>query len=80
MNKKLIGIAMAGTAALVLSACSTSTSSPAPTQTSTTMESPTSQESMAAGTIVDVAAENPDFSTLVTAVQAAGLTETLSAA
>ncbi|MBK5926104.1 fasciclin domain-containing protein [Rhodobaculum claviforme] len=29
------------------------------------------------GTIVDVAAGNPDFSTLVTAVQAAGLVETL---
>ena len=31
-----------------------------------------------AGTIVDVAAANPDFSTLVAAVQAAGLAETLS--
>jgi uncharacterized surface protein with fasciclin (FAS1) repeats len=30
------------------------------------------------GTIVDVAAGNPDFSTLVSAVQAAGLAETLS--
>ncbi len=30
------------------------------------------------GTIVDVAAGNPDFSTLVAAVQAAGLAETLS--
>jgi transforming growth factor-beta-induced protein len=30
------------------------------------------------GTIVDVAASNPDFSTLVTAVKAAGLAETLS--
>jgi uncharacterized surface protein with fasciclin (FAS1) repeats len=32
----------------------------------------------AAGTIVDVAAGNPDFSTLVAAVEAAGLVETLS--
>ena len=32
----------------------------------------------AAGTIVDVAAGNPDFSTLVAAVQAAGLAEALS--
>jgi len=31
----------------------------------------------AAGTIVDLAASNPDFSTLVTAVQAAGLVDTL---
>ena len=30
------------------------------------------------GTIVDVAASNPDFTTLVTAVKAAGLTETLA--
>jgi len=35
-------------------------------------------DAAAAGTIVDVAASNPDFSTLVTAVQAAGLAETLS--
>ena len=34
---------------------------------------------MAEGTIVEVAAGNPDFSTLVAAVKAAGLTETLSA-
>jgi uncharacterized surface protein with fasciclin (FAS1) repeats len=32
------------------------------------------------GTIVDVAAGNPDFSTLVAAVQAAGLVDTLSGA
>ncbi len=32
----------------------------------------------APGTIVDVAAANPDFGTLVTAVKAAGLVETLS--
>ena len=32
----------------------------------------------AAGTIVDVAAANPDFGTLVAAVKAAGLAETLS--
>jgi uncharacterized surface protein with fasciclin (FAS1) repeats len=35
-------------------------------------------DAAAAGTIVDVAASNPDFSTLVTAVEAAGLAETLS--
>ena len=37
-----------------------------------------STEAVAATTIVDVAAGNPDFSTLVAAVQAAGLVETLS--
>ncbi len=35
-------------------------------------------ESHSMGTIVDIAAGNPDFSTLVAAVQAAGLAETLS--
>ncbi len=39
-----------------------------------------SAETKAAGTIVDVAAGNPDFSTLVAAVKAAGLVETLSGA
>jgi len=37
-------------------------------------------QSDAPGTIVDVASANPDFSTLVTAVKAAGLVETLSGA
>lgn len=35
------------------------------------------EEEMAAGDIVDIAAGNPDFSTLVTAVQAAGLVDAL---
>ncbi|GAB5413505.1 MAG: fasciclin domain-containing protein [Congregibacter sp.] len=35
-------------------------------------------DEMAAGTIVEVAVGNPDFSTLVAAVKAAGLVETLS--
>jgi uncharacterized surface protein with fasciclin (FAS1) repeats len=41
-------------------------------------ESMGSEASEEAGTIVDVAAGNPDFSTLVAAVEAAGLVETLS--
>lgn len=77
MKKKMAGIALAGAAALALSACSSSTTSPAPAETSA-METPMASEA-AAGTLVEVAAGNPDFSTLVTAVQAAGLTETLSA-
>ena len=39
-----------------------------------------SQNARPAGTVVEVAAGNPDFSTLVTAVKAAGLVETLSGA
>ena len=38
------------------------------------------QPAAPSGTIVDAAVANPDFSTLVTAVQAAGLAETLSSA
>jgi uncharacterized surface protein with fasciclin (FAS1) repeats len=46
----------------------------------TTTEAESSEESGSeeAGTIVDVAASQPDFSTLVTAVTEAGLVETLS--
>lgn len=36
------------------------------------------KDKAAAGTIVDVAAGNPDFSTLVAAVKAAGLVDTLN--
>ncbi len=45
-----------------------------PTTTPASPETNTSQ----AGTIVDVAASNPHFKTLVTAIKAAGLTQTLS--
>ncbi|MGQ9866952.1 MAG: fasciclin domain-containing protein [Pseudanabaenaceae cyanobacterium] len=41
-------------------------------------EKTTAKEAKASGTIVDVAAANQDFSTLVKAVKAAGLAETLS--
>jgi uncharacterized surface protein with fasciclin (FAS1) repeats len=49
----------------------TTTSSPTTTRA-------TGGSTMADGTIVEVAAGNPDFTTLVSAVQAAGLAETLS--
>jgi len=75
-------IAISG--ALVLGACSSDSdssdgstaTSQAPSAPSTAMASetkPTSDQ-----TIVEVASANPDFSTLVSAVQAAGLAETLS--
>ena len=81
MNLK---IAAAGgiAAVLFLAGCSsssddaeTATTSAAATPTS---ESPSAMESESAGTIVEVASANPDFSTLVAAVQAADLVETLS--
>jgi uncharacterized surface protein with fasciclin (FAS1) repeats len=80
-----IKIAAAGglAALLLLSGCSSDADEAAPTETTAAAAAPA--ESMAespamqeAGTIVDVAASNPDFSTLVTAVGAAGLADTLS--
>jgi uncharacterized surface protein with fasciclin (FAS1) repeats len=78
--KRLTIIAAAAVAALSLAACSSgtttggsTTSAPATSSSPAESASPT-----AAGTIVDVAAANPDFSTLVAAVEAAGLAETLS--
>ena len=74
------------TAALLLAACSSdsadssNTSGAAATEapaTSTASQGPSSAPA-STGTIVDVAAGNPDFATLVTAVKAAGLAETLA--
>lgn len=52
----------------------------APTETMAPSTDPMTSETMAEdpGTIVDIAVGNPDFSTLVAAVTAAGLVETLS--
>ena len=78
---RLATAAIAVTAALTLAACgssdeSSTASTPTPTASSS---SPAASESpAAAGTIVEVASANPDFSTLVAAVGAAGLAETLS--
>ncbi len=82
MNIKLAvvgGIA----ALLVLSGCSNeSDNDEAASETTSASPSPSESESEAPaeepGTIVDVAAGNPDFETLVAAVTAADLAETLS--
>lgn len=75
--------AIAVVAALAISACgddkdSTATTAPAAVETT----APVAVETVApaAGDIVAVAAGNPDFSTLVAAVKAAGLVETLQGA
>lgn len=64
----------AAVAALALAGCSSSDDEPDTTDT------PSAEESMSSdpGTIVDVAAGNEDFSTLVAAVQAADLVDTLN--
>jgi len=61
---------------LVLAACGETAEEPVVADTA--MEEP--MAAPAVGTVVDVAVGNPDFSTLVAAVQAAGLAETLSGA
>jgi uncharacterized surface protein with fasciclin (FAS1) repeats len=79
----VICIALSG--ALVLGACSSdSDASDGSTDTSpaTTPDTAMASETQAATdeTIVEVASASPDFSTLVSAVEAAGLAETLSGA
>ena len=72
MRLRLLGVA-AVAAGLVLAGCS-SDSDDAASSASPTAESPSAE----AGTIVEVAAAAPDYSTLVAAVEAAGLVETLN--
>jgi uncharacterized surface protein with fasciclin (FAS1) repeats len=67
--KKLMA-AIATTSVLLLAACGSDS-----TTTETVVETTMAEE---VGTIVDIAVGNPDFSTLVAALTAAGLVETLS--
>jgi len=74
MHRLAAIVAIGAAATLTLGACSSSSKS---ATTTTTM--PSAETTMpAAKTVVDIAASNPDFSTLVTAVKAAGLADTLS--
>ncbi|MDP1555031.1 MAG: fasciclin domain-containing protein [Hyphomonas sp.] len=71
--------AVAAVSAFALAACSpaeTVTTQPAAVEEP--VVEPVADEPVALGTVVDIAAGNPDFSTLVAAIQAAGLAETLS--
>ena len=63
-------------AVALLAACASE--APQAAETETAVEEVTGAEAEAPGTIVDVAVGNENFSTLVTAVTAAGLGETLS--
>ena len=66
-------------AALSLSACSSSSdTATSETSAASSPSAAATSAPAAAGTIVEVASSNPDFSTLVTAVKAAGLVETLN--
>lgn len=72
--RKIITSVFISASALSLAACA------APEETTSVEGEDTAatEETVAAGTIVEVASGNEDFSTLVTAVTAAGLGETLS--
>ena len=83
MRHNRIGFAaVIAVAVLGLSACGSSSGDEADTAAATSAPAATTAEATtepaAAGTIVEVASSNPDFSTLVAAVKAAGLVETLS--
>jgi uncharacterized surface protein with fasciclin (FAS1) repeats len=81
MKLKVAAAALA-VASLALVGCSSSDEADAETTAAETTSAEASpdamEESTEAGTIVDVASGNDDFSTLVAAINAAGLTETLS--
>jgi uncharacterized surface protein with fasciclin (FAS1) repeats len=82
-HTRIATAAAVAVAALTLSACSSSSDTATPETTAAAASAaatPTAASSAPAeaGTIVEVASSNPDFSTLVAAVKAAGLVETLS--
>ena len=89
MRRAIAALALVAVAGVTVAACSDNDSSDASARemsedpaTSPTVTDDNRQSDMAdepaTNTIVDIAASNPDFSTLVAAVQAAGLAETLS--
>lgn len=75
MNK--LTIVLASAASLAIAACAEETAEPT-TEDTAAMNDQMANETAEAGTIVEVAQDNPDFSTLVSAVTTAELGETLS--
>lgn len=75
MNK--LSIVLASAASLAIAACAEETAEPT-TEDTAAMNDQMANETAEAGTIVEVAQDNPDFSTLVSAVTTAELGETLS--
>lgn len=83
--KRLRIVSVLAVFALVLAACggdsadeTTTTAGEGATTTTEAMDETSTTEMMDSNTIVDVAASNPDFETLVAAVQAAGLEDALA--
>lgn len=81
MSIRFAGVVAASAAALMAAACSPSTEeAPATTPATPTETAAPTAPAAATGNVVQVAQGNGDFSTLVAAVTAAGLGETLSGA
>ncbi len=80
-SRKVRALALAATTAMLLSACGgTDEAVEAPVEEAPAAEAPAEEAPVeeTAGTIVEVASATDGFSTLVAAVEAAGLVETLS--
>jgi len=77
MKKRTVAAAMIA-ASLVIAACGDDSDDSRPAETTPATEAPSETTPAAEGTIVDVAAGNSNFSTLVATVDAAGLVEVLS--
>jgi uncharacterized surface protein with fasciclin (FAS1) repeats len=75
LSKSVRTISLVAMLSLTVGIAASGCTSPSDNKVATT---PAVAQPAQAGTIVEIAAGNPDFSTLVTAVKAAGLAETLS--
>lgn len=85
LSRKLAAVGVAAAVSLLAAACSDDDSDDTTTTTAAATDDAATDDAMTddgmaeePGTIVDVASGNPDFSTLVAAVGAADLVETLS--
>lgn len=80
MNTRILALSVASAALLGLAACNSGAETEAPAADAAATDAAAEAPAAATGTVVAVAQGNPDFTTLVSAVQAAGLVDTLNGA
>lgn len=80
MNTRILALSVASAAFLGLAACNSGAETEAPAADAAATDATAEAPAAATGTVVAVAQGNPDFTTLVSAVQAAGLVDTLNGA
>lgn len=80
MNTRILALSVASAALLGLAACNSGAETEAPAVDAAATDAAAEAPAAATGTVVAVAQGNPDFTTLVSAVQAAGLVDTLNGA